>query len=335
MTDEKSPQPVSRGADGRLEVLTDRRLDLAARAAWLYHAKGKRQDEIAAVLNLSRQAVQRLIAFAAAEHLIRFQLVHPLAEAIELADRLRDHLRIDHCEVVPSTGHRADNVASIATAAAFHLENLLQQAEPITIGIGGQRVIRDAVQRVSPMQRPMHRLVSLMGNMTRQGRASHYDVIMSLAERVGAQCFPLPMPVVTSSVQEKTVLQAQTAFHACLALVEEASLLMMGIGYMNRTAPLHRDDFITDGELDVALEAGAVGELLGNCFDGSGHVLDIGHHERLTSFSLPSPAQRKTLIVQCGAERVTALRAAFKGRLANGLITDEETARHLLEAWKA
>ena len=137
----------------------------------MYHVKGRRQDEVAAALGLSRQVVQRLIALAASERLIRFQLVHPLAAAIELTDRLTDRFHLEYCEVVPAAGRRADDVTSIATAAAFCLENLLQRTEPITIGIGGQRVIREAVLRVAPMQRPMHRLVSLMGNLTRQGRA--------------------------------------------------------------------------------------------------------------------------------------------------------------------
>jgi DNA-binding transcriptional regulator LsrR (DeoR family) len=317
-------------AEVRTEVLTDRRRDLAARAAWLYHAKSKRQDEIALALGLSRQVVQRLISLAASENLIRFQLVHPLVEAIELADRLTDRFGLEYCEVALSTGCSADDIASIATAAAFYLEGLLQQTNPIIIGIGGQRVVRDAVLRVAPMQRPMHRLVSLMGNLTRHGRAGHYDAIMSLAERVGAQCFPLPMPVVANSKEEKAVLQAQTAFHACLELVEYASVLMMGIGYMNEAAPLHRDGFITGEELDAALRAGAVGELLGNCFDATGRFVDAEYADRLTSFSMPSPARSKTLIVQCGEKRVAAMRAALVGRLANGLITDEQTARRLL-----
>ena len=318
--------------EDRPEVLTDRRLDLAARAAWLYHAKGLRQDEIARALLLSRQVVQRLIALAASERLVRFQLVHPLAAAIELADRLIERFGLECAEVVPSTHRPADDIVSIASAAAFMLENLLASTDPVTLGIGGQRVMREAALRVVPMQRPMHRLVSLMGNMTRSGRAGHYDVVMGFAERVGAQCFPLPMPVVTSTVEERTVLQAQPAFHACRQLVDEADLLLMGIGPMNETAPLHRDGFIDDEELRAALDAGAVGEMLGNCFDAAGRLLASRHHERLTSFPLPSPARRRTVIVQCGAERVAALRAAFAGRLANGLITDEDTAGLLLRS---
>lgn len=331
MSKEAPSRLVQRGASERPDVLNDRRIDLAARAAWLYHAKGQRQEEIARTLNISRQVVQRLIALAASENLIRFQLIHPLATCISLADRLKDRFQLEYSEVVLSVSSKAENVASIATAAAFYLENLFLQTEPVTVGIGGRRVMREAALCVAPMYRPMHRLFSLMGNMTREGRAGHYDVILGLAERIGAQCYPLPMPVVANTVEEKTVLQAQIAFRASLALVEEASVLMMGIGYVTRDAPLYRDGFITERELETILAAGAAGEMLGNCFDATGHLLDVGHHARLTSFRLQSPPARRTLIVQCGAERVPAIRAAFAGRFANGLITDEETARQLID----
>lgn len=319
------------GRDDRPELLTDRRRDLAARAAWLYHAKGHRQDEIARTLSLSRQVVQRLIALAATEGLIRFQLVHPLADAIELAQRLIDRFGLDYADVVPSTGAAADNVASVASAAAFLLETLLAAAEPVTIGIGGRRVIREAALRVAPMTRPAHRLVSLMGNITRSGRAGHYDVIMGFAERVGAACFPMPMPVVTSTVEERRVLQAQPAALACRTLVAEARLLMTGIGPMHAAAPLLVDGFITAAELEAALAAGAVGDILGHCFDAGGALLGGLHHDRLTSFAPELRAGRRSVIAQCGPERVTALRAALTGKLANGLITDEETARALLQ----
>ncbi len=313
------------------DLLPDRRLDLAARAAWLYHAKNQRQDEVARALNLSRQTVQRLIALAASEHLIRFQLVHPLAACVELAGRLAERFRLDYAEVVPSTGRAPDDTASVAAAAAFHLEAVFESADPVIVGIGGQRVLREAGLRICAMQRPMHRLVSLMGTLTRQGRAGHYDVVMGMAERIGAQCFPLPAPVVTDTADERRVLQAQTAFRACLALVEQADLLMMGIGFIGPEAPLHRDGFITTAELDDAIAAGAIGELLGNCFDASGAIVAAPHHDRLTSFSLPRPARRRTVVVQRGPERVPALHAALSRRLANGLITDERTARELLD----
>ena len=65
-----------------------RRLDLAARAAWLYYIKRRTQDEIAADLSVSRPNAQRLVALAISEGLIKFRLDHPLLKSLELVVRL-------------------------------------------------------------------------------------------------------------------------------------------------------------------------------------------------------------------------------------------------------
>lgn len=319
-------------ANGRGEAPSDRKLELAARAAWLYHAKGRRQDEIARELNISRQIVQRLIALAAAENLIRFQLIHPLSECIELAERLRERFGMLFCEVTPTEKGNEEDISTVATAAALYLENLLQRKEPITIGIGNGAAMRETTLKLPRMSRPQHTCVSLMGNLTRHGRASHYDVVMRMAERIGAQSYPMPMPVVTNTVAEREVLQAQLAYQSFLSLVAEASVLLMGLGFMDGQAPLYRDGFITEAELRQAREQGAIGELLGHSLDADGRLLTGGYHDRLTSYALTSPPQRPTMIVQTGRVRISGIRAALDGKLANCLITDENTARLLLRA---
>lgn len=318
------------GGPDRGDAPSDRKLELAARAAWLYHAKGRRQDEIAAELNVSRQIVQRLVALASAENLIRFQLIHPLSECIELAERLRDRFALRFCDVAPTEKGNDEDISTVATAAALYLENLLQEKAPLVIGVGNGRAMRETALRLPRMNCPQHTCVSLMGNLTRHGRASHYDVVMRLSERIGAQSYPMPMPVVTNTAAEREVLQAQLAYQSFLSLIESASVLMMGIGYMDWRAPLHVDGFITDGELRQAMESGAVGEVLGHGLTGEGRLLRNGYHERLTSYALSVPPQRPTMIIQTGAIRVPAIRAALVGQLADCLITDENTARLLL-----
>lgn len=315
----------------RSEALSDRKLEIAARAAWLYHAKGRRQDQIATELNISRQIVQRLIALASAENLIRFQLIHPLSECIELAERIRETFDLVYCEVAPAAAGNDEDIATVATVAALYLENLLLQKAPTTVAIGNGQAMRETANRIPLINRPQHKCVSLMGNLTRYGWASHYDVVMRLAERISAQCYPVPMPVVTNTVEERQFIQGQLAYKSFLSLVDEATVLMMGIGYIDWQAPLHLDGHITDVELGEAMQAGAVGELLGHSLNAKGQLLFGGYHHRLTSFTLPSPAKRTTMIVQSGSIRVPAIRAALNGRLANSLITDERTARLLLE----
>jgi len=330
----KAPtEPAAETSNDRGESLSDRKLEMAARAAWLYHAKGRRQDQIAAELNVSRQIVQRLVALAASENLIRFQLIHPMSECIELAERVRETFDLVYCEVAPASRltDGDGDIDTVATAAALYLENLLLQKAPITVALGNGQAMRETANRIPMMSRPQHKCISLMGNLTRYGWASHYDVVMRLAERIGGQCYPVPMPVVTNTIEERQFIQNQLAYRSFLSLIEEATVLMMGMGYIDWQAPLHLEGHITDLELGEAMQAGAVGELLGHSFTAQGTLLDGGYHDRLTSYLLPSPARRTTMIVQTGSIRVAGIRAALQGRLANSLITDEQTARLLLD----
>jgi DNA-binding transcriptional regulator LsrR (DeoR family) len=82
-----------------------------------------------------------MIALAASENLIRFQLIHPLAECIELAERLRERFDLVYCEVTPSLNPVEENIATIATTAALYLENILSQQAPVTVAVGNGSTI--------------------------------------------------------------------------------------------------------------------------------------------------------------------------------------------------
>jgi DNA-binding transcriptional regulator LsrR (DeoR family) len=321
---------MSDGTGERPEANGDRRLDLAARAAWLYYVKGRTQEHIAAELGVSRQIVQRLIALANSESLVRFQLLHPLADCIELAERLKDRFGLSYCDVTLNESGAVEDTPAVASVAANYLETLLQQKTPLTVGIGNGKTMREMAMRIRRMDLPQHKCVSLMGNLTRHGRASHYDVVTWLSERLNAECYPLPMPVVTNTVEERAVLQAQPGYRTLEGLVGEAGILMMGIGYWGPEASLYMDGFITEAETAQAMAEGAVAELLGAAIDRKGRILATDYHGRLTSFTTSAPATRPTVIVGSGAKRAVAIHAALTGQLANSLITDEFTAKAVL-----
>ena len=95
-----------------------RRLDLAARAAWLYYIAGNTQDQIARKLNVSRQAAQRMVATAVSEGLIKFRLDHPIAACIELADALQSRFELEYVEVVAAMQPNPVGVSSYSRATA-------------------------------------------------------------------------------------------------------------------------------------------------------------------------------------------------------------------------
>jgi DNA-binding transcriptional regulator LsrR (DeoR family) len=78
------------------------------------------------------------------------------------------------------------------------------------------------------------------------------------------------------------------------------------------------------------MRRGAAGELTGWVFDSAGRLIDGGINRRLTSIPPRIPATALTVAAAVGKAKVPAIQAALKGRLINGLITDEATGAAIL-----
>ncbi|KWV52196.1 DNA-binding transcriptional regulator [Bradyrhizobium macuxiense] len=307
------------------------RLDDAARAGWLYFIAGHTQDEIAKMLQVSRASAQRLVSLCLAERLITFRLEHPIAACMELASRLKSRFDLAHCEVVPSDPSAPLSTAGIAERSANLLEMTLRSETPVIVALGTGRAVRAAVERVSPIERPDHQIVSLVGNISADGSASFYDTVGRLADRTGARHYPMPLPFLMSSEDERNRMVRIEPIARVRAVAANADLRLIGIGQMDQKAQVHVDGFVTREELLEMMRLGAVGEVTGWAFDAKGRLIKGGTNKRLTSIPPQLPAVSTTIAAAVGAAKVPAIKAALAGRVINGLITDEATARAVLD----
>lgn len=308
----------------------DRKLDLAAHAAWLYYIGGNTQEEVASKLNVSRQAAQRLVALAVSEKLIKFRLDHPLKECIELAEMLRDKFQLSLCEVVPSDTSKIDDLSGIGVCAADYLETYLLAKAPTILAFSSGRTLRAMVEQIPSMDQPQHKIISIIGNLSHYGRAGRHEVVMHLADRVGSQAYPVPTPVVATSVEERQLLQTQRSFITVKTLAEQAKVTFVGIGHIVWNAPLHQDGFINDEEVAKLIELGAVGEIAGWAYNYEGVLLQEGINSRVASVPLQQPAQRLVIGVAGSEKKAEAILAAMRGKLITGLVTDKAVAEAIL-----
>ncbi len=310
----------------------DEKLDLAARAGWLYYVGGETQEVIAATLGVSRPVAQRLIALAVSKSLIKFRLDHPIAACMELAKRLTDRFELSFCEIVPGDPTQPEARVSVAVSAATWLEHYVSQTAPLVLALGTGRTLRTAVAQVRPLSRPQHKVISRVGNMARDGSASAFDVVMRLADGIGSKRYPMPTPVVADSEEERALFQTQRSFRLLFELAAQAKATFVGIGEIGWNAPLHSDGFITDQELAELSERGAVGEITGWAFDEGGRILDGSVNARVVSLPITQPSDGLVIAVGNGPGKVVPIRAALRGRLISGLITDDLTAQAVLDS---
>lgn len=306
------------------------RLDEAARAGWLYYVAGNTQDQIAAKLGVSRQTAQRLVSLAMSEGLIRVRLDHPIARCLELAGELRKRFALDIVEVVPSDPDSSSTTIGIAEAAAAEIERFLRSPEPIVMGVGTGRTLKAATEQLPPMECPQHKVVSLTGNISPDGSAAYYNVIFNMADRIKARSFPMPLPVIASSEDEREMLLAQPMVRQTFELAANAAVTFVGIGELGPQAPLYVDGFISESELKTLQKAGGIGEIVGWVFDRQGQFIEGLTNARVASAPLPSREKSLVVALAMGERKLPGILAAVTRRLVNGLITDERTAAELL-----
>lgn len=312
------------------ESETDR-LDDAARAGWLYYIAGNTQDEIARKLGVSRQTAQRLVSLAVSQKLIRVRLDHPIGRCLELSERVKQAYGIDFCEIVPADPDSPSTTVGVAEAAAAELERYLVSQHPITVAMGTGRMLRAMVEQLTPMDCPQHKVVSLVGNIGPDGSASLYDVVSRIGDRVKSPHYPMPLPVIASTVHEKSLLLTQKSLRNVTDLARQADVTFVGIGTVDEDAALLRDGFVRADELRALMRAGAAGEIIGWAFDAEGRIIDGLTNDRVLSVPLEQPATRRVIGVAMAPPRLRAIRGALRGRLVNGLITNERMAELLLE----
>nr|WP_249743084.1 sugar-binding transcriptional regulator [Halomonas sp. OfavH-34-E] len=306
-------------------------MDQAARAAWLSYVGGQTQDEIAAQLGVSRPGVQRLLALARQEGLVKVHIDHPVAHCTALSQAIRERFELDYCDVVPASATAEDSTPYLAVAGAERLSRIIERSEPQTLSLGSGRSIRATVEALSRIDRPRHRFVSLVGNVARDGSSNRYDGVMVAADKTGGERYLLPTPVVASSVEEKRALAAQPLFRAIGEVAEQASAAFVGVGRIDRQATLFQDHFISESELDELLALDAVGELVGWPMDADGRLIDCSTSQRVTSLPLTTLKRQAMVAVAGGRDKGPAILAALRGGWLTSLITDDQAARYIVE----
>jgi DNA-binding transcriptional regulator LsrR (DeoR family) len=307
------------------------RLDDAARAGWLYYIAGNTQDEIARKLGVSRQSAQRLVSLSISERLIKVRLDHPIGRCLELSERLKQRFKIPYCEIAPADPDSTSGTIGVAELAASELERYLVSQHPVIVAMGTGRMLRAMVEQLTPMDCPQHKVVSLVGNIGPDGSASLYDVVSRIGDRVKSPHYPMPLPVIATTVHEKSLLLAQKSLRNVTELARQADVTFVGVGTLDDEAALLRDGFVRADEVRALVRAGAVGEIIGWAFDAAGKLIDGLTNDRVLSVPMEQPATGKVIGVAMALPRLRAIKGALTGGLINGLITNERMAVLLLD----
>ena len=309
--------------------------NLLVKVAKLYYEEGLTQIEIAHKMRLSRPKVSRLLTEARNEGVVQIT-VNSMPESFEDLEReLENRLGLKDSLVVHVDHPDDPQVVSqqLGEMAAQYFDRVVQEGD--LVGFSWGRTMSAMADSIQPVKlRKMH-VVQMVGGLgDPQSDAHAADIVRRVAQKVNASLLSvMPAPGIVDSIEMCTALRNNRQIGYSLELSAKVDIAFVGIGSFRKDALLmNSEEIITWSEVEPLIERGAVGDLGLHFFDITGKSLDSEIDRRVIGINLEAyRSLDRVVAVAGGSQKYDAILGAVRGKYANVLITDENTARRLLQ----
>lgn len=317
------------GTTGEMEA-ADFPEQLAVRVAWCYYALNMTQQEVAQRVGITRVRVIRLLSEARKRGIVKISIESKLADNVELEQRLMKRFGLDFAEVVLAMTEDETEIAEILGAAAC-TGIARRLTDGMTLGVGWGVTLKAFADAMPDLPLKNAAVVSLLGSLTRRSSIAAFEATTTLSARLDAECFYLPGPILCDSRESRDTLMAQPMVTDVLDRAKSSGMAVVSVGGLD-SGTIRRTGFVSEQDFADVLKAGAVGNFLGYYIDRKGQVIDHRVNDRVIGLRpefLTLIPQR--IMISGGRQKVEALSALLGCRLLTGLVTDQRTARQLLE----
>lgn len=304
---------------------------LTVRIAELYYDDNKTQDEIGALLGVTRWKVGRLLTQARAKGIVRIEIVHPRARRLGVERELRERFGLVDAVVVP-TGEADDLPTRVARAAADYLAAL--RPIPRMLGVSWGRTLSEVADQLSNGWSTRVSVVQINGGVSLNKRAgTAASTAATIAQKAYGEATLLPSPAILERLETKRAIEADRTVSAVLAQAASAAAYLYSAGVADQSSVLVDSGYLTSDDVTELVRKGAVGDVVGRYIDADGNIVDPDLDERTVGLGLDElRAARTAIFVVAGEAKHPVARAVVTSGLCSVIITDESTARALLDA---
>ncbi len=307
-----------------------KRQRLLVQIAKLYYEEGYGQERIAAVLNLSRPYVSKLLNAAREEGIVRIQVIDPLNIESSLEKEFRQRFGLLKAVIIPRE-EDGERLRHVGEAAARYLNEIIEDGSVIGTSWGG--TIYECSKALIP-RKDLNNVVSvqLCGGVSDVSQTVYDSPIAdNFSMILGASSYMLPVPAVVDSREISEILRKDGNIAKVFQRGLDADIALFTAGTFGQRSALYRAGYLKDSDLLKLKQRGAVGDICSHVINIEGKICDTDLDDRTMAIPLESIKKKKYRIgVAQGFSKAKALCGALRGGIINVLITNEETAEKIL-----
>ncbi|WP_425248530.1 sugar-binding transcriptional regulator [Chelativorans salis] len=302
------------------------------RAAWMYYIEQMTQSDIADVLGVGRVTVVRMLAEARLRNEVKIAIEGELVEIVALERRLEKHFGLERAIVAPASGPEADVTPAIGAATGRYLSEAVESG--LRVGVGWGRTLLNCLPFLTGRQLDDLQVISLLGGIIHARRFNPAEFAWQFAQAFRGNAYLIPAPALVDSAETRQALIERCGLKDIFEMSSALDMVVLSVGGLAAaTTTTHQVGFLSEEQLDSLKAAGAVGDILFHFIDRKGRIVDHPLNDLVMSVGLDEIRHgKRRILTSGGADKTEALFGALAVIEPHVLITDEFSARRLLEA---
>ena len=302
---------------------------LGVRAALLYYQEGLTQHEIGARLGYSRMKINRVLAMARKRGILEIRVKVPTGWHLDLETELIRLLDLRDAVVVSADQLGRSLESALAGGAAEWLPQHLQPGTRVGLGVG--RTIAHLPESFRLTHAVDCTFVEAIGSVYMHDWAQ-FDVTSKMAELAGGSRESLLAPGAVTDPDLGTKLAMEPVVAEALNRARQSDIILQSVGPVDASAILFEYGILTAENLEDLRQRGAVGDALGYYFDIEGRHVEFPTDSNLIGLKLADLRNIPwSVLVAGGDAKVEAIVGGLRGGYFNVLVTDDVTARAVIE----
>jgi DNA-binding transcriptional regulator LsrR (DeoR family) len=296
----------------------------------MYFIEQMTQNEIAEVLGVGRVTIVRMLAEARARNEVKIAIESELSELVKLERALEKTFGIQQAFVAPLSTPEADPIPAIAAKTGAYLSEAMKSG--MRVGVGWGRTLFSTLSFITPKSLSDFKVISLLGGVGVARQINPAEFAWRFAQTFQGEGYLIPAPAVVDSVETKIALIERCGLQDIFRMTDNLDAVLLSIGGIRSATTFYRGGYLKEAQREELIARGAVGDLLFHPFDINGQIVD--HPINGVVMSVDVERLRRAplrILTSGGPEKIEALLGAMNLIAPTVLITDEESARRVLE----
>lgn len=307
--------------------------DILIETAMLYYEEHLTQSEIGRRLNTSRSTISRFLKEARNKGLVQITINYSWARNSQLEDAMKARFSLKDAYILrTSNRQRQDITNDIGILAAKYLQGIIE--ENMILGVSYGRSIAATIRNLEPQDPLTITVVQILGALgVDNPLIESAELTRNLASKYGAQYRYLYAPLVVEDKKTRDIIMQEPLVNDVITIGKQADVALLGIGSLEEHVTNHIwRGYLNDNDFNKLKKAGGVGNMCAQFFDANGIIIDTDFNHRSISIGLDSLRNIPVVIaVASGIQKVNAIRGALLGKYVTTLVSDDVTAKHLLQ----